>query len=342
MLNYCFFGGCEANRPNTHAQEGRNDMRVLRPLLTVMAVTVLALMPCAHAAEPETASPPPSEGPPLPLNTIEGVGGGALVPMAYLVNPPTSGTFGKPAVSFWYANLDNKDLTTFTLSETIRVGDAIDLEFSYAHSILQLGDFTRNVQMAGLPDINVNHVGLHTFSVRTPLIREGAFDQAWMPAVTLGVSYKNNDEINRINRRLGGALTGLGMRRNDGLEFTLSATKAFAGIAGRPTIVTIGGRLTEANQTGFLGFTDSYKPQLEASVVCLVTGQLAVVAEYRMKPDELGQIPGLVRDEDDWWDVGFVYIFDEHLTATAAYVHFGDVLDEDVCGGFILGLKYEF
>ncbi|HEX3000667.1 MAG TPA: hypothetical protein VHR86_10600, partial [Armatimonadota bacterium] len=36
--------------------------------------------------------------PPLPFHTIEGYGGGAITPMAYLVNAkPAQGVFGQPA-----------------------------------------------------------------------------------------------------------------------------------------------------------------------------------------------------------------------------------------------------
>jgi hypothetical protein len=207
---------------------------------------------------------------------------------------------------------------------------------------LQLGSFRRELIAAGLPDIERDHVSIHSFSVRTPLIREGAFDQSWMPAVTLGVHYKANSGIDMINRRLGGALRNLGVRSGDSLEFTLSATKSVAGPFGRPTIVTVGGRATEAVHAGFLGFTDRYRLCLETSVIYLITDQLALAAEYRMKPDRIREVGTLIKEEDDWWDVGLAYVFNEHLTATAAYVRFGNVLDEDVDGGFIFAIKYEF
>jgi len=321
-------------------------MRRATVLLFALTVLTWACVPGFAAEEAaagaEEAAAAPSEGPPLPLHTIEGCGGGALVPMAYLVNVPTEGVFGRPAIGTWYACLDRKDLNVFTITETIRLADAINLEFGYAYSTLQLGDFTRELQMAGLPDINTTHVGMHTFSVRTPLWSEGAFGQSWMPALTIGVHYKENSQADRIDRRLGGALRGLGMRHDSGFEFTLSATKMFTGPMERPMIVTLGTRVTEANQTGFLGFNDSFEPMFEASVIYLVAAQVALVAEYRMKPDRLNEIPTLVGGEDDWWDIGIVYIFNEHLTATAAYLHVGEILDEDVDGGFILGLKYEF
>ena len=46
------------------------------------------------------AAAAPEEPPPLPFHSIEGVGGGAITPMAYLVNPGDEcHVFGKPAVA---------------------------------------------------------------------------------------------------------------------------------------------------------------------------------------------------------------------------------------------------
>jgi len=67
-----------------------------------------------------------------------------------------------------------------------------------------------------------------------------------------------------------------------------------------------------------------------------------VAAEYRMKPDELMEVPGLIEQEDDWWDAGLCYIPNENLTVTAGYVNFGQVLNDEVHGGWIVGVKWEF
>ena len=64
--------------------------------LTVMATTILAI----HLAGGVYAAPP------LPVHTVEGVGGGAITPMAYLVNPePEGAVFGKPSVGLTYVNI---------------------------------------------------------------------------------------------------------------------------------------------------------------------------------------------------------------------------------------------
>ena len=62
----------------------------------------------------------PGKAPPLPLHTIEGVGGCLIVPVAYLVNPGPEGTiFGMPSVSFTYINTSNtKSMQVFAVTQT--------------------------------------------------------------------------------------------------------------------------------------------------------------------------------------------------------------------------------
>jgi len=59
----------------------------------------------------------PAEGPPLPLHTIEGIGGLALTPTAYLVNPGPPGTVvRKPSFSVLYAKIGHKDFQSVAIT----------------------------------------------------------------------------------------------------------------------------------------------------------------------------------------------------------------------------------
>ena len=91
-----------------------------------------------QATPPADQAPPPADekGPPLPFITIEGQGGGAITPMAYLVNPASAGEFwGKPSVAFDMIGLDGKNLDTFLLSENL-FGR---IDFGFAADDPQLG-----------------------------------------------------------------------------------------------------------------------------------------------------------------------------------------------------------
>ena len=98
-------------------------------------------MPTRRLRRPWTtqteAAAAPEEPPPLPFHTIEGVGGGAITPMAYLVNPGDEcHVFGKPAVALTYVGLGQKNLSVISVTETVfqRV------ELGYAADRLGLGD----------------------------------------------------------------------------------------------------------------------------------------------------------------------------------------------------------
>ena len=61
----------------------------------------------------------PAKGPPLPIHNVEGVGGMAITPMAYLVNPGAKGTqIGLPSFSFTHVHAGSKTVQTFAITQT--------------------------------------------------------------------------------------------------------------------------------------------------------------------------------------------------------------------------------
>ncbi|MHC5035437.1 MAG: DUF3034 family protein [Planctomycetota bacterium] len=303
------------------------------------AVLMLGASGAFAAEEAEAEAAPAAKPPPLPLHTIEGVGGLVLTPTALLVNPGPPGTvIGKPAVSLQFGMVGDKDLEaaaiTWTLWQRVELG--------YAFNRLGLDDFENDLQKL-IPgaDVGTHDVQLHHFNVRVNLIQEGQGGHDWVPAITAGAHYKYNADIDDMDSRLGGALTGIGLDDNDGVDFTLTATKIVK-LLKRPTILSVGARATEAAQFGFLGFTNDYDLTFEGSAVMLVTDRLAVGAEYRQKPDELGRIPGVIGGEDDWWDVHAAYIVNDHMNIYATVGHAGTVLNHKDEIFYAAVLKYEF
>ena len=124
--------------------------------------------PAAQAAPPEKPPAPPEKAPPLPFITVNGVGGGAITPMAYLVNPTPAepGCFlGKPSVALTLINAGRKSLEGVGVTETLfeRV------ELGYSCDRLGVGDLEAAIFNNGLPDIGTNDVWLQNFNVRTPV-----------------------------------------------------------------------------------------------------------------------------------------------------------------------------
>jgi hypothetical protein len=296
----------------------------------------------AKDAEPaaKTDQAPAEKGPPLPLHTIEGVGGLVITPMAYLVNPgPKGTTFGQPSLSLTYVGAGEKNIQSFAISETL----FNRIELSYALSRFGLGSLGESVSHAtgGALDIGRTDVLLHHFNVRGLLVEENSFDLP-LPAVTAGAEFKINDGINQIDRNLGGLLTQKGLDSNWGVDYTLTASKTFPKIFGRPLILSAGIRFSEAAQIGYLGFGNDYEPSLDFNATYLITDNIALAYEFRQKVNQIDRIGKLVRPEDDWQTIGIGWVINNHMSLTAGYGHFGNVLDTVENGGWALQFKYEF
>jgi hypothetical protein len=308
----------------------------------------LALADLTSALRAAETNAPPKEPsvetkaekpPPLPLHQIEGNGGIFSTLSAYIVNPPRDGEpVGRPSVGFAYVNLGyGQNLEALTLTES----PWKRLELGFGYNPFQLGDLPTQIALSGGPAIN-NSVTLYNLNARLQLLKEGEFDQKWIPAVTFGTHYKNNDGISQINNQLNGALTSIGLFENrQGVDFTLYASKLITALP-RPVLLEAGGRATKGAWNGLAGFTEDYSLLFEANVVVFVTGSLALAAEYKQMPNNYTPIPGLINKSGDWWTLDAAYVVNRHLTFAVGYGHFGGVLNHQANGVWGLTTKYEF
>jgi hypothetical protein len=313
-------------------------------LYVVAAVAALSFSPHVFAEEAaDQQAPPPADekGPPLPFITIEGQGGGAITPMAYLVNPAPEGEiFGKPSVAFDMIGLNSKSLNTFMLTENLfgRV------EFGFAADDFNLGTLPGDIHTATQTEIGRSDVWLYNFSVRGLLVKENAGENEWVPAVTIGAIFKTNDGIRQINQSLNGALETIGYARENGTDFTLTATKTLpTAFFGKPLIVTAGLRESQAANLGFLGFSDTYKASFEGSVAILPFDRWLFAYEFRQKssPYTLGLAP-LVGDEDNWHAFDAAFIINKHTTLVAGAGILGTLANTEANSAWFMQLKYEF
>jgi hypothetical protein len=298
----------------------------------------------ADAAESEplyadtaaTSPAAPKKGAPLPFLTLEGYGGGAFTPVAYLVDPPLTGSIGAPAVAVDYINLESKNLEAGLISENLfgRV------ELSYGIDRFDLGGLPQAIFKATGVSVR-DEVFLHNFNARFLVVQENSLG-SWTPAITFGAHYKYNDSIGSINHALGGALSSIGYKRDDGVDFTLTGTKAFPKVFGHPLILTAGGRASEASQIGLIGFGDQYNYTFEGSIIYLPLSNVLVAYEYRQKINPYKQIAGLVGPEDDWHGFDVSYIINDRATFVAGYGLFGTLGNSNGDASFWLQLKYEF
>ena len=305
----------------------------------LLGVMLLATATLASAADDGTnAAPAQAEKPPpLPLHQIEGNGGIFSTLSAYLVNPPRDGEpVGRPAVGFSYVNLGHgQDLEAFTLTET--PWKRLELGFGYEN--FELGDLPTDISRRGGPAIN-SSVSLYNVNARLQVLKEGEFDQSWIPALTVGVHYKNNDGIGVINNQLGGALNSIGITHRDGEDFTLYASKLLTFLP-RPVLLEAGGRATEGVWNGLGGFTDNYSFLFEGNVVVFATDRILLAAEYKQLPNDYTPTP-LIRTSGDWWTLDAAYVVNSHFTVAVGYGHFGGVLNHNADGVWGITTKYEF
>lgn len=279
------------------------------------------------------------KAPPLPLQNVEGFGGILITGSAYLINPSEEGkVFGLPSLGVTYINIgDGRHMEAFTISETLWGR----FELGYALNHFGLGKLPEDIEAATGVNTIEDSVYLHNFNARLQLLKEDAFKKPWMPALTVGIHYKHNDDTDVIDRRLGGAFTDIGIKDNNGVDLTLFASKMIKFLP-RPLMLNAGVRSTEAAQIGLFGFTEDRRTVFEGNFGIMVLDNLVIGGEYRQKPDEFDTLPGLVEEEDDWWDGFITYIASDNLTMSIAYANFGDVFNHEANNVWGIKFKWEF
>ncbi len=313
-----------------------------------LATALITLPLLSHAQEvtnkTETPQQPAQEqeakkGPPLPLHDIEGTGGIFATQSAYIVNVPRNGEWvGRPSLGFSYVDVGHgKDLVALTFTEALHER----IEIGYAYDQFNLGNLPKDIERTTPFSVSDDDVTLHNFNLRLQLLKENDFDTAWIPAVTIGASYKYNADISDLDNSLNGTLKSIGISDDWGIDYTVYASKLIP-IFKTPVLFNVGARATKGAQIGLLGFTDDYKLVAEGNVVVFVAPGWALAAEYRQKPNEYKAIPGLVEKEDDWWTIAIAHVINEHATIAVGYGHFGWVLNNKANSVWGVTTKFEF
>lgn len=312
--------------------------------LATSRLSVAEELALTEADAAAAAAPAEEKGAPLPFHTIEGYGGGAFTPMAYLVNPGGKDrVFGEPAAALSYVNMGDKNLDALSVSETI----ADRFELSYAADRFGLGSLPTAIHdfSHGALDIGHSDVWLHNFNIRAQAIKENdeIFGGIEVPAVTFGVHLKYNETIADANSRLGGALSSIGYRHASGVDYTVTLTKTLPKAAlGRPLILTGGVRASAAADLGILGFGDTYYATFEGSVITLPTDWLLLAYEFRQKTDPYSTLDGLIGSEGNWHGIDAALILNKHSTLVAGYGFFGQLANTECDSAWWLQYKYEF
>ena len=253
---------------------------------------------------------------------LDAIGGMALTPLAMIAGrPPSPEHLGRPVVSALGAAGHDKSFGAFHVSWPI--GERVEVGFS--HQTLHLGSLRKRVRETVALDLGTHHLTVETFSAKYILVPQGGEALPWMPAIAAGAHYKYNPDIAAMNRKLMHALSWLGIDDDDGVDFTLTATRVIRDVLPTPLVVSAGVRFSEANQTGFAGFSDGYRATFEGSVAWWLSEQFMMGAEYRQKPDRLRRFGSLYRAEDDWYTVFAAYEIDDHSSVAVGWANVGRV-----------------
>ena len=255
------------------------------------------------------------------VTSVEGAGGGGLTPWATITGYGSRDALGANAHA---TIVETGDYRLTTAGAAIGLFDRIEL--SYAHQWFD----TKAVGAAlGLGDGYL--IEQDIFGAKLKLFGDLVYDQdSLLPQVSIGVQFKKNSR--------GGLLAAIGAADDEGIDYYLSATKL---LLAESLLANVTLRATKANQFGILGFggdlNDDYELQVEGSFAWLIDRHLAIGAEYRMKPDNLG-----IAVEDDAWDV-FAAIFpSKNLSVTLAYADLGNIVIRDRQRGFYLSIQAGF
>jgi hypothetical protein len=159
------------------------------------------------------------------------------------------------------------------------------------------------------------------FGLKVRVLGDAVYEQdTWMPQVAVGVQFKRHRGIEDAGPLV--SVEQLGADDEDGTDFYVAATKV---LLDQSLLFNFQLRYTKANQLGLLGFggdrEDGYSPEVGASVGYLLTRKIAVGAEYRGKPHNLG-----ADDESAAWDAFVAWAPTRNVSVVAAYLNIGSVL----------------
>lgn len=244
-----------------------------------------------------------------PLANLEGTGGIAFNPVAYLADSGDNDIVGKPRYGAWYVNLSdvNVDWTNIGVADTFFKR----LEVSYGF---------QTVNQAGTDERHKNNIG-----AKLLLLPENSFDSDIVPAISLGTVFKHTTNI----------LPGLD---SSGDDFYLVATKLLKN-ASAPVLLSGGVISSKAYTTGVFGYGDDRKFSGYGNIDVILPVNLITGLEYKQGPKYDGW------HDSNYWDAHFAWTPNSNLTLVLAYVNAGDKDLTSKVGlgdGVVLSSQYAF
>lgn len=255
------------------------------------------------------------------VSQIEGAAGGGLTPWAVIGGYGTRDQIGGNA---FYTRVDVDDYSLDSYGALVGFYDRVEISVARQR-------FDTEAVGAALGLGRGFAFTQDTVGLKVKLFGDAVLEQdSWLPQVSVGLQHKRNDQA--------GVLAFIGARDDSGTDLYVSATKLYLA---QSLLVNGTVRFTKANQFGILGFggdrNDDLEPMFEGSVAYLLNRNLALGAEYRQKPDNLG-----IAEEEDAWDVFLAWAPTKTVSVTVAYVDLGNIVIADNQRGVYASLQVGF
>jgi hypothetical protein len=249
----------------------------------------------------------------VPFTNIEGAGGVALNPVAYLAYTPgadkSQDLVSKPRFGIWNVNLSdvNVDWTSIGVTDTFFKR----LEVSYAHETIATGAGKNRHK----EDIGAKFL----------VLPENFNDLKFLPALSVGAISKHTSNV------------GLGVDTG-GLDGYVVVTKLITQLP-RPVLLSAGVLSTKGRATGVFGFDSQRKIAGFANIDVIVADPIVVGLEYKQgaKFNDFKNA--------DYWNAHAAWLVNKNLSLIVAYVNAGDYLSTSKVGlgkGVVVSTQYSF
>jgi hypothetical protein len=259
-----------------------------------------------------------------PFNNLEGVGGVAYNPLAYLADSGEElikigdvDILAKPRFGAWYVNLPKAKIDW----ESIGVATTLlkRLEVSYGYEAINWENH---------PTFHKNNLG-----AKLLLLKENSFSTKFVPAISIGTIFKTTSNASLRE-------AGLGTLRSSGQDWYAVATKT-VNLLPVPVIISGGLLSTQEFVTGALGFSNKRELTGFANIDVVLPHGFVVGYEFKQ-----GARFSNVQNTN-YWDAHLAWIPNKNLTVIAAYTGTGDYgkvgnTRTGLGNGFVLSAQYAF
>jgi hypothetical protein len=267
-----------------------------------------------------------------PLTNVEGVGGVALNPLAYVANPigkDETGLFGssvvsKPNVGAWHISLPESDIDWNAAG--INISFLNRIEIGYSHESV---------------DIDANNVLDDTvdkdnFSAKVNLLPENSFDMPYLPAISVGVIHKSTSFDNLVDAGL--------LDDDSGEDYYVVATKTLTNLP-IPVILNAGVLSTKGYVRGVLGFGNDRDEAFFCNIETIPIANVIIGWEYA-QGTQVDSNPDF--KTHSMWEAHVAWMLND-FTLVASYADTGDenlysdrAVANSFGAGWVISAQYAF